>query len=66
LEYLIHYSLKGGRTIGETKVHHEWLKEASIFVEGFFPLIALLDMDIIISPVHVELGEMVHILEAMD
>jgi hypothetical protein len=53
LEYLIHHGLEGGWTIGETKVHHQQLKEALIGVEGCFPLVALLDTDIVVSPVYV-------------
>jgi hypothetical protein len=60
LEYLIHHSLEGGQTIGETKVHHKWLKEVSICAESGLPLITLSDMDIIVSPVHIELGDSTH------
>jgi hypothetical protein len=49
LEDLIHHSLEGGWTIGETKVHHEWLEEALVCMESGLPLIALLDTDIIVS-----------------
>jgi hypothetical protein len=66
LEDLIHHSLEGGWTIGETKVQHKWLKEAAICVEGCLPLVALSDTDIIVSPVHVELGKVAHTLEVMD
>jgi hypothetical protein len=66
LQDLIHHSLEGGWTIGETKVHHQQLKEASICVEGSLPLVAIPDTDIIVSPVHIELGEIVCTLEVMD
>jgi phosphoribosyl-dephospho-CoA transferase len=66
LEYLIHYSLEGGQTIGETKVHYKQLKEASVHVEHCLSLIALLDMDIIVSLAHIELGEIAHALKVMD
>jgi hypothetical protein len=66
LEYLIHHSLEGGRTIGETKVHYKWLKQASICVESYLPIITLSDMDIIVSPAHIELGEVAHALEPMN
>jgi hypothetical protein len=66
LEDLIDHSLECGQTIGETKLHYQGLKEASIYAECCLPLIALTDMDIIVSPAHVELGEIASTLEAMD
>jgi hypothetical protein len=62
LEYLIHHSLEGGWTIDETKAHHKWLKEASVCTDGCLLLIALSDVDIIVSLVHVKLGEIVYAL----
>jgi hypothetical protein len=62
----IHHSLEGGWTIGETKVHHKQLIQASVCAEISLPLIALSDTDIIVSPAHVELGEIAHTLEVMD
>jgi hypothetical protein len=57
--------LEGGQTIGETKVHHKQLGEASVCVESGLPLVALSDTDIIVSPVHIKLGEVAHALEVM-
>jgi hypothetical protein len=35
-------------------------------VERNLPLITFLDADIVVSPVHIELGEVVYTLEVMD
>jgi hypothetical protein len=66
LENLIHHYLEGGQTIGEITVHHEWLKEALVCMEHCLPLIALTDTDIVVSPAHMKLCEIVYALEAMD
>jgi hypothetical protein len=65
LEDLIHHSLEDSQTIGETKVHHKWLEEASVCMESGLPLVALSAIDIVVSPVHIELHKIVHALEAM-
>jgi hypothetical protein len=66
LKYLIYHSLEGGQTIGETKVHHKWLKQASVCVKYCLPLVTLSDPNIIVSPAHVELGGVACTLEVMD
>jgi hypothetical protein len=53
----IHHHLESGWTVGETKVHHQQLKQASICVEGGLPLITLSDVDIILSLVDIKLSE---------
>jgi hypothetical protein len=58
--------LECGWTIGETKVHYQGLKEALGGAKCHIPLVALLDMDIIVSPVHIELGEVACAFEVMD
>jgi hypothetical protein len=54
LEDHIHHSLEGG------------LKDASVHAECCLLLVVLSDIDIIVSLVHIELGEIVYTLEAMD
>jgi hypothetical protein len=66
MEDLIYHNLECRWTIGETKVHYQGLKETLIGLECCHPLVALSDTDIIVSPVHIELGEVAHTLEAMD
>jgi hypothetical protein len=66
LEDLIYYSLQAGQTIGETKVHHKQLEEASVCVECCIPLITLSDTDIVVSPAHIKLSKVACTLEAMD
>src|ERR1700742_3024371 len=57
LEDLIHHCLEGGRTVSETKEHDSRLKESSICTEGRFPLITILDPDVVISPPYIQFGE---------
>jgi hypothetical protein len=66
LEYFVHHGLEGSWAVGEAKVHDQWFEETSICSEGGLPLIALSDADIIVSPSHVELGEVSHALESID
>src|SRR6267154_3607462 len=53
----IHYGLESGWRISESKEHNSGLKESSVCLEGCFPLIAIFDANIIISPSHIEFSE---------
>ena len=54
---VIHESLKGGRGIGKAKEHYAWFKESLMGDESSFPLVSILDTDVVISPTDVEFGE---------
>ena len=53
----VHQGLEGGGRVGETKEHDLRFEEALVGRKGGFPLISLLDADIVVSPTYVELGE---------
>jgi hypothetical protein len=56
-EEVIHESLKCGGRVGEAKEHDSGFKEPLMGDEGSFPLVSILDADIVVSPSYVELGE---------
>ncbi|KAG7439713.1 uncharacterized protein BT62DRAFT_912693 [Guyanagaster necrorhizus] len=49
-------TLKGHRQINEPEKHYHWFKQSPVGLESCFPLISFLDLDIIVSPPHVEFG----------
>ena len=49
--------LEGGRGVGETKEHDSRFKEALVGNKGGFPLMSILDTDIVVSPLYIEFGE---------
>ena len=52
-----HESLKGGGGIGHAEEHDSGFIKSSVGDEGSFPLIALLDSDVVVSPSYVKLSE---------
>ena len=56
-EDIVHESLEGGGSIAESKEHDGGFKESHGGDESSFPLIFLLDMNVVISPTNVEFGE---------
>ena len=62
LERVIHESLEHGRGIAKAKEHDGGFEESFVGDEGRFPLVAILDADIVVPPMDVELGEMVGVL----
>ena len=63
---IIHKVLEGGRGISETKEHYGWLEESFVDDESGFPLMSVLDSDIVVSPLDVKFGEDFHSLEFVD
>ena len=59
----VHELLKGGRGISKAKEHYSWFKESLMGDKSGFPLVSILDTDIVISPMDVELGKNLHPLE---
>ena len=51
---IVHHGLEGDRTVGEAEEHDQGFKEAPIHSEGSFPLISLLDLHIVVSPMYVQ------------
>ena len=54
---MFYETLEGGRGVGETKEHDCRFKEAFVGDKGSFPLVSILDMDIVVSPSYIEFGE---------
>ena len=54
---VIHESLEGGRGIGETEEYYSWFKESLMSDKSGFPLMSVLDSDIVISPTDIKFGE---------
>ena len=63
---VIHEVLESGGGIGETKEHYGWFEESFMCDKGSFPLMPVFDLDIIVSPLNVKLGEDFHPLEFID
>ena len=57
LKDVVHHHLEGGWTIDEAEEHDEGFEEASIHLKGGFPLVALFDSYIVISPMYIQLRE---------
>jgi len=56
-EGIIHESLKGGGGVGKSKEHDCGFKEAFVDDESCFPLVAVLDMNIVVSSMNIKFGE---------
>src|ERR1700733_4120431 len=57
LEDVIHHCLEGGRGIGQSKKHHQWLEKSTIHMKGCLPLITFFHTHIIVSPTNIEFSE---------
>ena len=56
-EGVVHEPLKCCWGIGESKEHHGWFEEAFMCDEGGLPLVAIFDVNVVVSPADVKLGE---------
>ncbi|KAG5729114.1 hypothetical protein E4T56_gene3167 [Termitomyces sp. T112] len=65
-EDVVHHSLEGGRAIGESEEHYEWLKQPPVGLEGSLPLISFLDAHIVVTPPDVQFSEVLCTLEVVD
>ena len=63
---IIHKVLKDGRGISETEEHHSWFEESLMGNEDGFPLMSILDLDVIVSPLDIKFGEDFRPLEFVD
>ena len=65
-EDVIHECLEHGGSIAESKKHDSGFEESHGGNESGFPLILLLDVNVIISPMNVEFGEQCGLLHIID
>ena len=56
-ENMIHECLKSWRGVAEPKEHHSGFKEAERSDEHCFPLVFLLDANVVVTPSNIKLGE---------
>ena len=63
---VIHKALECGGGVVETKEHNGGFKQSFVDNEGCLPLMSILDVDIVVSPSDVELGEVFCIFEFID
>ena len=56
-EGVIHESLKGSGGVGEAEEHYSGFEEPFVGDESCFPLVAIFDSYIVVSPSNVKLGE---------
>ena len=54
---------KVGCGVAETKEHDSRFKEPLVHDEGCFPLVAVLDMDVVVSPTNIKFGEVMGIFQ---
>ena len=57
MEGVVHELLEGGGGVGKTKEHYGWFKKSFVDDEGGFPLVSILDLDIVIFPANIKFGE---------
>ena len=63
---MIHECLKGWRGIAETKEHHSGFVESERGDKCCFPLVFLSDMNVVIAPPDIKLGEQCRILHIIN
>ena len=66
LEGVVHESLERCWGIGESEEHHSWFDEAFMCDEGGLPLVAVLDVKVVVPPVDIKLGEQFGIFELVN
>ena len=57
LEDVVHHSLKRGRGISQAEEHNRWFKEAFAGFEGSLVFIAFFNVNVVVTPSNVKLGE---------
>ena len=63
VEGVVHESLQGGRGVGKAKEHHSWFEESFMSDKGSFPMVSILNVNVIISPANIEFGKDFHSLK---
>jgi hypothetical protein len=55
MEDVVHHRLESHQGICEAKEHNHWLKQSLVCFEGGLPLIAVADVDVVISLMDIKL-----------
>ena len=63
LKGVVHELLECGRGVTETKEHNGGFKESFVHDKGHLPLVAILDVDVIVPPMKIKLSEVVSIFQ---
>ena len=63
LEGVIHESLERSRRVAKAEEHDSGFKKSFVCDEGCFPLVAVFDADIVVSPTNIELSEVASIFQ---
>ena len=63
---MVHECLKCGRGIAKSKEHDGGFKQSHGGNEGSLPLVLLSDVDVVVSPLNVELGKQGRLLHVID
>ena len=63
---MVHERLKGRRGVAEAKEHYRGFVESERGDEGSFPLIFFPDMDVVIAPSDIKLGEQSGVFHVID
>ena len=63
LKYFVHHGLECSRAVGESKEHYQGFEESTIGVKRCLPLIPFLDANFVVTPLDIELGEVLHASE---
>ena len=66
LEYVIHHSLEGGWAVCETEEHYQRFEQSSIGPKGTFPLVTLVNVNVVVPPVNIQLGEVLGPMELIN
>ena len=65
-ENMVHERLKSRRGVTEPKEHYGGFKEAERSDERCFPLVFLLDANVVVAPMNIKLGEQCRVLHIVD
>ena len=60
MEYVVHHGLEGAGRVSETKEHHQGLIKPMISVKCCLPLVTLLHPNVLVTPLHIKLGKVLH------
>ena len=63
LEGVVHGLLESSRRVVEAEEHDCQFKEPFVSDEGYFPLMAVFDLDVVVAPLNVKLDEVMSIFQ---